>query len=615
MKVLDWLRNNYWLTAILVVAAGLRFYRADFQSLWLDEVLSMNDANPKLTFKQFYDSVIFWEDLPHLYFFLLKIWVYIFGFTSMAARIFSAFIGIAGVYSMYLLGRELISKQGGLVAAQLTCINVLHITHSQEVRPYGMFMLFTVLAFYRLSILIKTPTYKNAIFFGIFAGLIINAHFVGLTVLFAQCLILLFFLILVPVKERKQFFICSCISGIVAVLLMLPNYEAFAQLAEIKSFWVPKPTSDSITLMVKDFFSNSEMLLFAVNILVFYYFVVLFRQKMAETTYRDIIGNKMIFSFILLFTWLIVALVIPVIRSYLDISIIVTRYFINVLPVVLMLIAIAIIHMGNKIVKLSVVGLLVIFSLLDLFIVKDYYDTPTKTQFRELADAIKAKNRDNAKIVVHWSWVFPYYFMDTPNVKVEGNDLEHYVADMRNKVTPQTAFWFADANGRPYALSPEDENYLKENFIQRQKLEFIDAWANYYVPKNVPQTSLDESLDLRQFGGANFDGQGNVMFFENGSIFSPTILLQKGNYKLIVNGNSLPEKSVNDENAHFKAKLGSVEIGQFHLSEKISSKENVLTFHVEVTKKYKLVLSYDNDEVVNGIDRNAIIYSVKIEKE
>ncbi|HMI08402.1 MAG TPA: glycosyltransferase family 39 protein [Flavobacterium sp.] len=614
MKVINWLKNNYWLTAILVVAAGLRFYRADFQSLWLDEVLSMNDANPKLTFKQFYDSVIFWEDLPHLYFFLLKIWVYIFGFTSMAARIFSAFIGIAGVYSMYLLGKELISKQGGLVAAGLACINVFHIAYSQEVRPYGMFLLFTVLAFYRLSILIRKPTYKNAIFFGIFAGLVINAHFVGLTVLFAQCLILLFFLILVPSNERKQFFICCCLSGVVAVLLILPNYEAFAQLAEIKSFWIPKPGPDSIALMVKEFFNNSEMLLFIVNILVVYYFVALFRQKMPETTYRDIIGNKMIFSFIVLFTWLVAALVIPLIRSYLDVSIILTRYFINVLPVVLMLVAIAIVHIGNKIVKLSAVVLIVIFSLLDLFIVRDYYNTTTKTQLRELTNALKEKNMDNTTIVTYWFWILPHFYGNTP-VKIEAKTFTDYIKALKDHTVAQKPFWITDFNAHPYALAPEEEAYLLENFYLRDKIEFRDAWANYYVPKNEKVIELKDKIDFAAFSSANIDEKGNMVFYNNTNARTSLMQAKKGKYNLIIEGNSLPDKPIKNENAHLKVRLDGNIIGDFFLSENQSKKENVLPFEIDSDKQVRLQIIYDNDGIDGDKDRNVIIYSIRVERK
>ena len=180
MKIIKWFKENYWLTCILFVAAFLRIYHANFQSIWLDEILSMNNSNPTLSMKQFYEGIMFWEFIPHMYFLILRFVFDIFGYTTSVARIFSAIIGVFGVYSIYLFGKELINKRTGLLASALVCINFFHISYSQEIRPYGMLFLFTVLSFYRLVIFIKKPTISNGILFGLFTGLYLNCHFFGL---------------------------------------------------------------------------------------------------------------------------------------------------------------------------------------------------------------------------------------------------------------------------------------------------------------------------------------------------------------------------------------------------------------------------------------------------
>ena len=130
MKINNWIKNNQWLLLILSFATFLRLYRVDFQSIWLDEILTMNDANPKLTLKEFYDGIMFWEFIPHLYFLLVKFLFEIFGYTTIVARVFSAFIGIVGVYSMYLLAKEIFNKNAGLIAAALLTVNIFHISFS-----------------------------------------------------------------------------------------------------------------------------------------------------------------------------------------------------------------------------------------------------------------------------------------------------------------------------------------------------------------------------------------------------------------------------------------------------------------------------------------------------
>lgn len=614
MNLKKWFKGNYWLALILLFAVVLRIYHIDYQSLWLDEVLSMNDVNPKLTFKQFYESVLFWEAFPHLYFLLLKYTLFLFGYTSLVARVFSAFIGVFGVYSMYLLGKELLNKNCGLIAASLTCVNVFHIFHSQEVRAYGILFLFTTLSFYRLSIFIKRTTYRNAIFYAFFAGLSINCHFFAFVSLFAQYIILLFFLLKAPLNLKSKIFTRYFIAGIVTLLLIIPTYEAFLHLDEIKSFWVPKPTWDSPLLIFKEFFGNSQSVLFIIYALIIYYLVLLFKDKLPKKSFSNIIENKLIFCTLFLFVWIFVAIILTMVKSYVDLSIMLSRYLIIILPALIVIVAIAIDYVYNKALKKVIVISVLIFSLFDLFIVKDYYNKISKTQLRELATEIKVKNIDNAKIISFYNCVFPFYFEDNKSVNFEWKTLEEHVNSMRNNAVSLAPFWYADINSRPYSLNKDDEAYLNQNFIIKEKLKYFDAWANYYVPKKNTIIQKDDNL-VKTFSDVVYDNKGNMMLFNNTTNARSTFFeLQKGHYNLIVKGNSLPIKPIKNSNAHIKIKINGIMIGDYFLSENPLKDEKILPFEINTDKQVRIQLIYDNDVFENGLDRNVIIYSIKTEK-
>ena len=119
---MKWIKENKLLLLILFVGAVLRFYKVDFQSLWIDEVLSMNDANPATTLSETNKSVLFWEAMPPLYFVILKYILTLFGYTTLIARLLSAVIGVVGIYAMYLLGKEMYNKRCGLLCASIVCI-------------------------------------------------------------------------------------------------------------------------------------------------------------------------------------------------------------------------------------------------------------------------------------------------------------------------------------------------------------------------------------------------------------------------------------------------------------------------------------------------------------
>ena len=49
--------QNKWLILIMILAAVLRVYHVDFQSMWLDELYTMAVTNPDLTWSQFHKEI------------------------------------------------------------------------------------------------------------------------------------------------------------------------------------------------------------------------------------------------------------------------------------------------------------------------------------------------------------------------------------------------------------------------------------------------------------------------------------------------------------------------------------------------------------------------------
>src|SRR6476620_6240374 len=168
MEIFKKLKNHLWLIAILVTAAFLRFYHLGFQSVWLDEIFTMNVSNPALTPEEFKYEMLLREGFPYLYFYILHFSYALFGYTVVVARSVSAIAGLLGVYAVYLLGRELFNKQVGLIAASLLAINEYNIYISQDARPYSLYFFAAVLSFYRLAIFLKNPDLKNGLLYGLY---------------------------------------------------------------------------------------------------------------------------------------------------------------------------------------------------------------------------------------------------------------------------------------------------------------------------------------------------------------------------------------------------------------------------------------------------------------
>lgn len=254
-KTIKWIKSNP-IIIILMLGAFLRLFHLDFQSAWLDEIHTLNESNPEFSFQEVYSTLLIAEPHPPLYFFIMNNVFKIFGYTTLVARLFSAFIGIVGIYTIYLLGKELYSKKVGIYAMILLSVNYFHIYYSQEARMYVLLFFTTTLSFFFLTKLLKNPTIKNTILFSIASTLMIYSHFFALFTLIAQYLILSYYIIF-PFKVTKiKFLKYTFVSGIITVLLYIPTYKLILKTTQMKSIWIEMPDLDVYTQFYKDFLDN-----------------------------------------------------------------------------------------------------------------------------------------------------------------------------------------------------------------------------------------------------------------------------------------------------------------------------------------------------------------------
>jgi 4-amino-4-deoxy-L-arabinose transferase-like glycosyltransferase len=509
------LKENYLLIAIVILATALRVYHIDFQSIWLDEIHTMNEANPKIPLKELYNVIMAGEQMPPLYFYSLYFLFKIFGYTTLVARVYSAIVGIVSVFSIYLLGKEMINKKAGLFAALLLSVNSFHLYYSQDARPYMLFFLFTTFSFYNLIKFLKLPSKKNALYYGITTAMMINTIFFGLFVLFSQYITLLFFLILSKNTQRKGFFVNSFISGIVTLLLFIPSMKVFIKVSEIKDFWIPAPTLDAYTLIFKEFFGNSELVLTLVGLLFIIYFIKLSKEKNTSIEYKSIIENKTIFAFVLLIPWIIIVLLIPLIRSYLSIPMIISRYFISILPALIIILSIAINQFKNKIIQIGIIGLFIVFSLTDIIIVKKYYTNINKAQFRESTQFIIDNNSKKEPVVSSLGWYMPYFFKnEKAYYEIIDKTLDAYIAEMEQDSTKIKPFWLTDGFGSEYVPSETSLKFINENFYIDNNYDGFQAWSKHFILLKDISSTIDISKfkELKPYNGDAF--MFNVETFE-----------------------------------------------------------------------------------------------------
>ena len=133
------------LIAILLLAAALRFYRLDAQSLWNDEGNSISLARRSLALVT---AGAAGDIHPPGYYYLLWAWIRLFGHSEFAARSLSALLGLLLVVVTFALGRRMEGPALGLAAAFLASISPFQIYYSQEARMYILVTLIGAAATY-----------------------------------------------------------------------------------------------------------------------------------------------------------------------------------------------------------------------------------------------------------------------------------------------------------------------------------------------------------------------------------------------------------------------------------------------------------------------------------
>lgn len=621
---------NLILSLILILAAFLRFYGLTNQSMWVDELHTMIEADPSIPLSLMFDYLKCCDPHPPLYFIVERILFSLFGHTEGVARSLSAVCGLVSVWAMYLLGKELMDKKLGLIAALITSINYFNIEYSQEARCYIMVMLFSVLSFLYFIKLIKGLRYQHISLYVLFTLLTLYSHYYSIFIVTAQGLVALIFLI--GVKEnRKQFFRVFAISGVLIVAGYLPWVPFLIELSKIHSFWIgPIPANFAITYFF-DYFGNYKLLKPLLILLIAYFLWQVLKQK--KWSLGKIKESPLQLTFLVFFIAVAVTYIIPYVRSVLVVPMLIPRYTIVVLPAFILFISFAFVLINNMVVTIyDQVGQPIVAStyqfngrvvqtiLLTTFVLltltthvfrNRYYSKNNirKTQFREMTSFISDNpNRVYPIVEERTSWQHAYYLKQfNYTAPVLTGKKEAIVDSILNKRSPKYdlyGFWIVGAHGSEPHLNPGMRTQLDTAYTLINEQDFYDAWAQLFVRKNERLNNV-----TNYFRGLNGLNNGEDITIWRDSLQSQPIPMKVGKYAITfllsgtMAGNIYP---------HVTIYLDNKKIGDFFTAQYYS--EKTFSFEISTDRDITFILDFDNDIMIGEEDRNVLIKIVTIEE-
>lgn len=372
------------LSFILVSCFFLRLNRLDFQSLWLDELHTAATCAPNVSWNRFW-FIYTHDNHPPLFYFIEWIWLNSVGLGDKVVRFPALLFGVWGVYAVYVFGKKFSNKELGLILASLLCVNVYHIEYSQEARQYTLFFALVTFSFaYLYDILInKNVSKSSAIFYVLSTTGFLYTHYFGVYILASQAAMVTLFWANSGADFkafwRKTEFRAILIYASLAVVLFSPMLPVLLKLSALQE-GRDKPSQFVILEYILDFYGKQPVLIFLLG----FFTVSVLVNKLSNT-------SKLFF----IFSWLLLSLYIPYIKSMVSAPTMHIRYLTGSYPVLIIIVGYGIYKIQNKIYGYSILALFVMLSVINVFHEKRLYFTNTKCDWRSMGKYMAENNPNN----------------------------------------------------------------------------------------------------------------------------------------------------------------------------------------------------------------------------
>ncbi len=377
------------LALVILIGAGLRLYKLTSQSLWYDELMTMAISMKSHSFNEWL-NITASDRNPPLFYFLVNHWGAHFHYSEYSVRLLAALIGIAGLISIYFLGKIYYDRNTGLYAAFITTFSTYHLYYSQEVRAYILvFLLSTIFLIFFLKAY-REPTWKNLAGVTLFSSLNIYTHFVA--IFFMAAIICTAPIVAYADNKRGKFIKGFSLATLGVIILTLPLIGPLRRAAAEKSFSpnikVPEEIlSYAVVQLLNDKFSVA---LFGLS-LVFLLVLMLKSSHNAlkpATEFKHLLPPTALILYVIL-----VGLLGIYLKSRLSSPMISPRYFVFCLPLMMIFMGMMLAILKPVWIRYLILVIIAVGFFQKIINEKNFYTEIRKDQLRE-----------TSRYIVDYSW-------------------------------------------------------------------------------------------------------------------------------------------------------------------------------------------------------------------
>ena len=439
------------LISLTIVGFILRFYNLGYNSLWLDEAATYSFA--KLSFIEIWGITVGGEYNPPLFHWVEHFMLF-FGNTEVILRFIPAMLGILTIPLFYLIGKEFLDRNTGLLAAALLTFSPFHLFYSQDARAYSMVLFFISLALYCYLLAFRSNDKKFWALFGLFSALAFWTHFYSLII---TGTLILFAIIINAEKIRRN------VKELIPILISLATFVIFCLpllIVTVQLFFVRTRAPPTYGIQGFGIIIESIQQFFGYNLYSALIFSILL-----------IIGLIQIFKIDKIKFFLFVSIIIVSFLASWGLSYkmpMIPRYLIFMLPIFYIGVAAGFRPIYSAINNRWLIYLFIAaIILIGTPFMITYYSGFSKEDWRGFSKSIESMTRDGDLVILAPGYIslpFDYYYSNTTDKTIEfgantKNDLEKISSSKGNSsvfIILTSDIFAADPGGGSL-------QYLKEN--------------------------------------------------------------------------------------------------------------------------------------------------------
>ncbi len=527
-----------FLIIILGIALRLIFINKP-DGLWNDEYISWIIAATPFS-DGFINAVKSQCHMP-FYYLYLKFFMTFFGQSDLLLRLTSVLAGVLSIPIMYFVGKEK-DENTGLTCAGFTAISSFLIYYSQEVRIYAILFLFSALSLLYTIKCIKNPNKQNFILYVISNFLILFTHTIGFVFVFFNLIILSINLF----KQFKKVITTVWISIFAGGILLTP---LIFKIFTTKSFsqWWGHFSISKIGFLFTDYFSPvltnltnaPDNFLYAPKLALFMILpAIIAIGCIIKALYKNKINIQLFLLFISTITILIIA-------SLIGKLVFITKYSIEIYPILIYLASFGINSINNKILKNS---LIIVYCLISIgYILLHPYSAPKMRRaeghkiMTDILSRMDLKKDDMIVLEYYPQNRFEKYF-DFSNYRVIEIHKGNFPMYISKSDTLEDAFINGKKNYKNMFLSnsnPYFESMLDSNIFNKLKpgqsvVMVVLNSVSFYSPNNLALiANNNEKYNKEPLLFLIFSYIKNKTFYEMMQNLAIAKFEQKGNWTLI----------------------------------------------------------------------------------